>query len=188
MRYPSPVLLILAHVLIPLSAATAISLDGLTSKSPFLPYSAGESPTINSSDSSAIEFRGVITGKNGPLFGLYDRSRNQGSWVHQNEKGAEFNVVGYDANNETVTVNYQGQKLVLALSTAKISSAVPSRGAINPIAQIGAIGTPQSPAIAGTDKNRLEAIAAEVRRRRALRQAPAPADGQTPAAPTTQEQ
>ena len=177
MSYPSKILITLGLSLGALSGSAAISLDGLTSNSPFVVQSVnGVLPT--NPETANIEFRGVIASQNGTIFGLYDRTRNQGSWVRQNEKGAEFNVISYDAANEVVTVDYQGQKLSLALSSAKIGMAAPST---SPVIAAAPLGAPTATASTGpTDQRRLESVAAEVRRRRALRQsipaaAPAPA-------------
>lgn len=168
MSYPTSILLTLGISLGAIGVSAAISLDGLSSNSPFAPHSAtGIQPVT--SETGSIEFRGVISSHDGTVFGLYDRTRNQGSWVRQNEKGADFNVLAYDAANAVVTVEYQGQKLSLALSASKIESAAPSL-----IPQIAAapLASPPAPALNGassTDQRKLESIAAEVRRRRALR-------------------
>ena len=170
MPHPSSIWLTLGLSLGALSASAAISLDGLTTNSPFLQRSNAVALPVNS-EASVIEFRGVISSRDGTLFGLYDRTRNQGAWVRQNEKGADFNVLAYDAANAVVTVDYQGQKLSLALSSAKIESAAPS---LIPMIAAAPLAAPANPAVTGAnpaDQRKLESIAAEVRRRRALRTA-----------------
>jgi hypothetical protein len=170
MPHPSSIWLTLGLSLGALSASAAISLDGLTTNSPFLQRaSAVALPTH--SEASTLEFRGVISSSDGTLFGLYDRTRNQGAWVRQNEKGADFNVLAYDAANAVVTVDYQGQKLSLALSSAKVETAAPS---LIPTIAAAPLAAPATPAVNGAnpaDQRKLESIAAEVRRRRALRTA-----------------
>ena len=170
MSYPSSFLSSVSLALLLLSPATkAIPHDGLTSNSPFVTHSAVGVPTANP-ETASLEFRGVIASREGTVFGFYDRARNQGGWVRQNEAAAEFNVLGYDHARTVVTVDYQGQKLSLALSSAKIESAAPS--AI-PLVTAAPLGAPAAPAVTGAnpnDQRKLESIAAEVRRRRALRQ------------------
>ena len=182
MSSPSTILITLGLSLGALSSSAAIPLEGLTSNSPFVVHSAtGVQPT--NPETATIEFRGMISSQNSTLFGLYDRTRNQGTWVRQNEKGAEFNVIAYDATNEVVTVDYQGQRLSLALSSAKIGMAAPST---SPVIAAAPLGAPAATVSAGpVDQRRLESVAAEVRRRRALRQStpaatPTPASGTRP--------
>jgi len=168
MPHPSSIWLTLGLSLGALSASAAISLDGLITNSPFLQRSSTVALPTHS-EASTLEFRGVISTSAGTLFGLYDRTRNQGAWVHQNEAGADFNVLAYDAANAVVTVDYQGQKLTLALSSSKIETAAPS---LIPMIAAAPLAAPATPVVNGanqTDQRKLESIAAEVRRRRALR-------------------
>ena len=170
MPHPSSIWLTLGLSLGALSASAAISLDGLTTNSPFLQRASAVAQPVNS-EGASIEFRGVISSRDGTLFGLYDRTRNQGAWVRQNEKGADFNVLAYDAANAVVTVDYQGQKLSLALSSAKIETAAPS---LIPMIAAAPLAAPATASVNGAnpaDQRKLESIAAEVRRRRALRTA-----------------
>ena len=179
MPHPSSIWLSLGLSLGALSASAAISLEGLTTNSPFLQRSSTFA-TPTHSEASTLEFRGVISTSAGTLFGLYDRTRNQGAWVRQNETGAVFNVLAYDTANAVVTVDYQGQKLSLALSSAKIETAAPS---LVPVIAAAPLTTPATPFVNGAnpaDQRKLESIAAEVRRRRALRVASPPV---TPAQP-----
>lgn len=163
-------------------ASAAVSLDGLVAESPFMPkQESGAAPVVT--ENAAVEFRGLISTKEGVLFGLYDRTRNVGAWVREKDKGAEFTVRSYDAAGDLVTVDYQGQKYTLPLSSSRIATALPSAvpAAAKPAA---AGGSPQAVAARPADATRLESVAAEVRRRRALRQASA-AGTQAPAAATT---
>ena len=168
MPHPSSIWLTFGLSLGTLSASAAISLDGLTSNSPFLQRA---SPTAQptSSETAAIEFRGVISSHDGTLFGLYDRTRNQGAWVRQNERSGDFNVLAYDAANAVVTVDYQGQKLSLALSSSKVETAAPSLITTIAAAPLAAPATASVNGANPADQRKLESIAAEVRRRRALR-------------------
>ena len=167
MSYPSSLLFPLGVALLLLSPAQAIPLDGLISNSPFVgPSPVGAQPA--NPETANVEFRGVIASRDGTVFGLYDRSRNQGAWVRQNESGADFNVLAYDEANAVVSLVYQGQKLSLSLSPTKIETAAPSYTPQIAAAPMGAPTTVNG--ASPNDQRKLEAIATEVRRRRALRQ------------------
>ena len=149
------------------SLAKAVTLDDLVQKSPFLPGDQPGGAVVAPTENAAIEFRGVITTKQGVLFGLYDRTKQTGAWVRKDDKSADFVVQSYDQANDMVSVDYHGQKFNLTLFSAKIGAAAPSA----PMPLTGAGPEPGVPAVARVDdQRRLESIAAEVRRRRALRQ------------------
>jgi hypothetical protein len=177
------ILTILGLCLTPIGLLAAISLDGLVRESPFMPKQEGGGSALVVTENAVVEFRGMITTKDGVLFGLYDRGRNQGVWVKQDEAGADFKVRSYDAGNELVTVDYQGQTFTLPLSLSKIGAASPSAAPVVAAPAVG--GGPRvvatTAASRGDDQRRLESVAAEVRRRRALRQAAASGTA-TPAA------
>lgn len=170
------------------AARAAVPLDGLAANSPFMPKHQDASAAPVATEGAAVEFRGMISTQEGPLFGIYDRSRNLGAWVRENDRKAEFLVRSYDKANDVVTVDYQGQKFTLPLSSARIATAAPTP---TPAAAVAAAprpggGQPSATASRGPDPARLESVAAEVRRRRALRQAaasgaPAPAANPAPA-------
>jgi hypothetical protein len=179
MNTPSPLFLVFAFGLGACGVHAAVSLDGLAARSPFLPQQdQAAAPVVT--ENAAVEFRGMIATKDGVLFGLYDRTRNVGAWVRENDKSAEFQVQSYDASADLVTVDYQGRKFTLPLSTSRIATAAPSPvQAPRPPGQTGG-GAPVAVNAVSADATRLESVAAEVRRRRALRQAaaagtPAPA-------------
>ena len=160
----------------------AVALDDLVRSSPFLP-GGQENALAASSENAAVEFRGVITTKDGTLFGLYDRTTQTGAWVRKQDKAADFLVQSYDSANDVVVVDYHGQKFNLALSSSKIVKAaasipVPASAMID-VLPAGA-GSP--PAVRADDQRRLESISAEVKRRRALRQGAAAGGIATPPA------
>ena len=150
------------------SLSGAVSLDDLVKNSPFMPgdqAGAVVAPTEN----AAVEFRGMIATDAGVLFGLYDRTRQTGAWVRKEDAGADFVVHSYDSANDLVSVDYHGQRFNLTLSSSKIGMAAPSA-----LPAPGVVGPPMPDGTSGVarvdDQHRLESIAAEVRRRRALRQ------------------
>jgi hypothetical protein len=149
-----------------IASAAAVSLEGLVSNSPFVLKQTDEAAPAPVTEGAAIEFRGVIATKEGMLFGLYDRTKNLGAWVKQDDKSSDFQVSSYDATNDQVTVNYQGQSVTIPLSSSKIAAAAPSA---LPVVNAPQANQPNVQAQAD-NRRRLESVAAEVRRRRALRQ------------------
>ncbi len=168
-------------VLVGVPSFGAVALDDLVRSSPFLP--GGQENVIAApSENAAVEFRGMITTRDGTLFGLYDRTTQTGAWVRKQDKAADFLVQSYDSANDVVVVDYHGQKFNLALSSSKIVKAAASMPV--PVAAMTDV-QPQgagSPAVArADDQRRLESISAEVRRRRALRQGAAAGAATPPA-------
>lgn len=108
-------------------------------------------------------------------FSIYDSAKRMSTWLGLDDVGREFVVRSYDEARDTVTVDYQGRTLTLALKTAKVASApamaqpaanfVPPPPAPQPIG--GPVVLNPTPA---DEQRRLEAIAAEVNRRRMIRQ------------------
>ncbi|HTJ78722.1 MAG TPA: hypothetical protein VL357_06970 [Rariglobus sp.] len=164
-------------------SSKAVTLDDLVQKSPFLP-GGQESVQVAPTENATVEFRGMIATKEGVLFGLYDRTKQIGAWVKKDDKSADFVVQSYDPANDMVAVDYHGQKFNLTLSSVKIGTAAPSVPMPMPVA--GPVGSQPAPAVARVDdQRRLESIATEVRRRRALRLGAA--NGAVPQATTQPE-
>lgn len=161
--------------------------------SPFLP--AGGAPTVEAAPTqdAQIELRGVMSTGGTTMFSIYDLTKHTSYWLRLNDAGHEFVVRSYDAARDLVTVDFQGRSLSLALKTAKVASApvnMPQSIAGPPMQQPGGppIGGPvvlnPTPA---DEQRRMEAVAAEVNRRRLVRQqtlqASRQAAGQFPAVP-----
>ena len=148
-------------------------------------------------EGAALELRGVMDTGSGMLFGIFDPAKKVSVWSKLNEKDHDFVVKSYDAANETVTVQHGGRTLNLAMRASKVASsgqatAPPpmSAPAAMPSAVTQSVVLNPTPA---DEQRRLEAVAAEVRRRRALReQASIQAANQPPAveapAPVPQSQ
>jgi hypothetical protein len=182
MPAPSPFFATLSFLLIATSvSAASISLDGLVSNSPFMPPKQEEAAAPVVTEGAAVEFRGMIATDAGMLFGLYDRTKNVGAWVRQDDTSGDFKVSSYDAGNDLVTVDYQGQRFTLPLSSSKVNAAAPSPLPVANTAQTGGNRVTAVPGGRGDEQRRLENVAAEVRRRRALRQS---ATSNPPAQPT----
>jgi len=142
-----------------------------SSPSPFLPpdTTTEAAPTPD----APIELRGIMTAGDNVMFSIYDTATRSSSWVRLNQTGGPFIVRSYDAARDTVTVDHNGRTVTLALKTAKVASAPvaapqPAVAAANvPQPVTGPVVLNPTPA---DEQRRLEAIAAEVNRRRQLRQ------------------
>lgn len=170
---PSTRPLSLVAALVFLAGATAsLRADGGTS--PFLPPAAAAAATAPAKDAT-LELRGIMSVGDEQMFSIYDATRKTSAWTRLNETGRDYIVRSYDTAKDTVTIDYQGRTLTLALHTAKVAAAPTS-----PSGPPGAgPAAPNLPPIGGPvvlnptpadEQRRLEAIAAEVNRRRLLRQ------------------
>ncbi|HVU23522.1 MAG TPA: hypothetical protein VHE13_05300 [Opitutus sp.] len=169
-----PCALILAMTVAAGAPLAAAAVDSLPGPSPFLP--AAGSQAAEETPDAPIELRGVVTNDGTTMFSIYDTARKSSDWVGLNESGHPYTVRNYDEAHDTVTVDFQGRSLTLALHTAKVAAApvtlpaTPAGMVIPPPSQ----QPPGGPAVLhptpADEKRRLEAIAAEVNRRRMLRQ------------------
>jgi hypothetical protein len=162
--------LIVLWVAVPVSLVR--SADTAASGSPFLPP-AGQSSAAPTPDAT-LELRGIIADGDSSMFSIYDSAHRISAWKRLNEKGHPFVVRSYDPQRDAVTVDYQGRTLNLSLRTAKVASAPANQAVANAAPQPAGpqpIGGPvvlnPTPA---DEQRRLEAIAAEVNRRRMIRQ------------------
>lgn len=176
------------------AAPVASAAESLAGSSPFLPPSSA--PQAAAPGDTSLELRGIMASGDAYMFSIYDAARRSSVWKHLDEPGHEFVVRSYDAARDAVTVEYQGRTLTLALKTAKVASApVPPPAPPGAVQPAGAqpIGGPvvlnPTPA---DEQRRLEAIAAEVNRRRMIRQqalqASRAAAGQQPRPPPAPQQ
>jgi len=141
-------------------SAGAVRAD-LAPTSPFLP--AGTAALAGGSGPSGpIELRGLMSGPDGTAFCIYDTAKKKDIWVGLNETGHDFVVKSADASRDTVTVAYQGRLMKLDLHNSKVAAAAATAGPGAP----PALANP-SPA---DEQRRLDAVAQEVRRRRAERE------------------
>ncbi|MCX6938529.1 MAG: hypothetical protein NTU80_11660 [Verrucomicrobia bacterium] len=151
-----------------------MDLSNLTARSPFAPAGAGVSEA-ETPEVTQLEFRSVAEDQGGMMFSVFDVTANRGHWLRLGETGATV-VKSYDAAQGQIQVEHQGKVIPLKLKRATIQAgaAMPTMPTMaGSPANFGA-GTTASP----SDARRLESVAAEVRRRRALRtaaQSPAPA-------------
>ena len=149
-----------------------MDLSTLTERSPFAPPGAGK-VTEEPAAPSQLEFRGIATDDSGTMFSVFDLSQNRGYWVRQGEAGA-VTVKNFNPDDSQIEVEQGGRALTLKLKRSVIATAAaapvaPAAAVANANANLG--GPPQRGPSAQVDASRLEAVAAEVRRRRALRNA-----------------
>jgi len=147
----------------------------LAAKSPFMTAQAGGSaaPTTG----APLEFRGTMETSEGLKVRIVDPARRAGVWLTVNERDPNFDFVvkQVDAEHDTVTVDYQGRPLTLAQHVAKVASTGvaqntpggPNGGPPMPAAITNSVVLNPTPA---DEQKRLDAVASEVARRRALRE------------------
>ena len=170
------------HVLRSL-AWTALLWGGLTvaqaqlvSNSPFMaPQAGGPGPT----QGAPLEWRGYISTPEGTQYIVYDPARKLRSFLKLNERDSSLDVVvkQFDSDNNMLTIEYQGKTLTLEERKAKIVSS--GNAAAMPPPQPMPVQPQVMPAVTQSvvvnptpaeEQKRLEAVAAEVARRRALRE------------------
>jgi hypothetical protein len=147
------------------AGATSESLEKLTANSPFAPVQGGNA----TGETASLEFRGVFTDQGELFFSLFDPVAKTSVWVGLNEPGHAFAVRSYDPNALTINADHKGRSLTLALKKGPIVATasdltLPGMGPTSP-------GSPAvNPVASSDDARRLANIAAEIRRRRAMRQ------------------
>src|ERR1041385_5363567 len=150
----------------------------LATKSPFMSAQAATSaaPTAG----APLEFRGYMETGEGIQYRIYDPAKKTGTWVKPNERNAEFDVLvkTHDIPGQTLTIEHQGKTLTLAERQPKVvSSGVAGQTMPPPVAQPIQPNVPAAVTqavvlnpTAADEQKRLDAVAAEVARRRALRE------------------
>jgi hypothetical protein len=144
----------------------------LADTSPFLAPGAADSAAA-AAGGGTLELRGIMSTSDGLRFCIYEPAKKSSSWVGVNEGGHDYLIKGADSAHDTVTLQADGRTFTVALHQAKIAAmggsgiGMPTRE-VGPAASLGANGirtfTPADEA------QRLQTIAAEVRRRRLLRE------------------
>jgi hypothetical protein len=151
----------------------------LAARSPFLP---ADGLATASTENTPLELRGIMSDSRGYRFSIYDPSRHTADWVRLNEAGHDFKVTTHDVAKDTITLDYQGRMLTLALHASKvvgvaISEPMPSGPRPNGMTPgVGPVPKPPSPEEAARYNRAVE----EINRRRALREkgGPMPMPGQ----------
>lgn len=150
----------------------AVARAQLAASSPFLPTGTVDSGGASGAASGPIELRGIMATAEGPRYCIFDTARKTSTWVGLNERGYDFLVKSQDTRGDAdaVTVLVQGRTLHLTLRSAKVASAlaaVPPGMPSPPTAITQSVVVNPTPA---DEARRLEAVAAEVQRRRLMRE------------------
>lgn len=147
-----------------------------TLRSPFMPPAApAQAEAAAPVEDATLQFCGLFGDGDQKRFCVYNVSKNRSHWLMLGEEGPDEIVVqSYDPDQNAVVVRQGSRTVNLALQSAKIAP-----GARTAVASTGPVSATPSQAIRDTvkvnptpadERARLEAVAAEVRRRRALRQ------------------
>lgn len=147
-------------------------------KSPFMPpqTAATAGPTAG----APLEYRGYMETTEGKLFRIHDPVKKTGTWVKLSERNTDFDVVAkqHDEDQKTLTIEHQGKTLTLAVRESKVVSSGAAAAAMPPPMAMP-VQTNVAPAVTqavvlnptpADEQRRLDAVAAEVARRRALRE------------------
>ena len=162
-----------------ITLAVSAQLNGqIAAKSPFLPPQSAT--TTGPTAGAPLEYRGYMETSDGTLFRIYDPSKKASTWVKVNERNADFGVMAkqYDEGQKTLTIEYQGKTLTLAERESKVVSSGAAAAAMPPPLAVP-VQSNVAPAVTQSvvlnptpadEQRRLDAVAAEVARRRALRE------------------
>lgn len=142
------------------------------------PFGQSVSPTQARADApnQPLEFRGISVEQGEKFFSFYDPATKRSRWVTLNEADDGLLLKNYDEAAHTATVDFNGRPLTLILKSGpKFAQSQPAM-APPPGAAVGAPLPGQSAALPGMstkgqnpEATRLQQIAEEIRRRRALR-------------------
>jgi hypothetical protein len=166
-RLSRPLLMLATVLLAPALRSSA----QLAANSPFLP--ASSAGAVGVTEGAAIELRGVMETRDGLSFCIFDPAKKVSTWTRLDQKGYEFVVKSYDTAHEAVTVEYGGRTITLAMRAVKVASSgqavapMPLPSPNMPSALTQSVVLHPTPA---DEQARLQAVADEVRRRRALRE------------------
>lgn len=167
----NPLRSIVATLLV--AAAPAVHAE-LIKISPFMPpQSATSAPTQN----APLQYMGWVQTADGVLYRVVDAGHKAGAFLKLGEKDSNLDVVvkQFDEDRNTLTVEHGGQTLTLPEHEAKVLSG----GMVTQMIPPPMPGPGMSPAVTQSvvvnptqadEQRRLEAVAAEVARRRALRE------------------
>ncbi|MCE2862218.1 MAG: hypothetical protein LW690_07185 [Opitutaceae bacterium] len=173
---------LILRLLPPVSAAISGDLIA-QGRSPFSPPAAAAPAAAAAATPDGLEFRGNIDLGDGVQFRLFDPAKKNGVWLRLNQRNEEFDVVArrYDEEQKALTIEHRGRSITLSMRVAKVVSGgapaqppppVPAPGAPPPAVNVAPAVT-QTVVVNPTpadEQRRLEAVAAEVARRRALRE------------------
>lgn len=163
-----------------------VDFQPLVDRSPFSPPGRELVPGTTEEATGPLEFRGLVVDEEGTAFSIFDSTSSKGSWIRADDPNGPVRVKSFDKVNSVLEVEQNGKPVKLALKRAQIQAG-PSLASMIPAAPAVAAAAGGKPAEVkrdpAADARRLEAVAAEVRRRRAMRNAAQPPAAAQPAAP-----
>lgn len=148
-------------------AAQPSPLDQLLKNSPFGTARPG-SPSEATGSGQAWEFRGLVE-ENGVLwFSLYEPATRRSVWRRLQQPDQHVVVRQFDPDGNTLTIEFQSRTLVLPMRSAPRIEGPPVASQPSGVQPATVASAP--PAAPADNAQRLQQIAEEIRRRRALRQ------------------
>ena len=156
------------------ASLSADKLNGLLNNSPFGASRANSAAGTGTGD--PLEFRAVLEEGGKQFYSIYEAATKRSTWMELNDPVNGLSVKGYDAAHDTVTVDFRGKSMSLAIKrAAPVAQVAMLPGGAGPGNQVSPGGN------ASIDQQRLQQVQEEIRRRRALRQQPT-APGNAPGA------
>jgi len=148
------------------AAASAWAVEGdLNSLLRNSPFGNDSRAASDSKGDEPLEFRGVLTESGVAYFSIFETETSRSAWVRLNEESSrDYTAKRYDWGNRQLTIEYQGRDLVLSLAADSSPAQVAAPAAAQPPARTTAAKSTVS------DAQKLNNIAAEIKRRRTLRQ------------------
>ncbi|MBT5900867.1 MAG: hypothetical protein HOH58_02020 [Opitutaceae bacterium] len=153
------------------------ALSAQTPRSPFMPAPLEQAEdVVEVVEDAELQFCGVFGDGDNKRFLIYNVTTNRSSWLRLNQEGpGEVSVEAFDRDQGTVNIRHGGRVLTLGMQSATISGSraggsAPVRLQNNSQDLVSTVKVNPTPT---DERRRLEAVAAEVRRRRAARQAAA---------------
>lgn len=141
-------------------------------RSPFLPPATPAEQAVAVTENAPLQFVGQLGEGEGAMYSVFNPATRRAVWLRVGEEAETFSLQSYDAAAETVRVVQGGQVLTLRLEAAKVAAGggAVAAGSL-PVAGGDALtNTVRVNPTPADEARRLEAVAVEVRRRRALRQ------------------
>jgi len=156
---------------------TSLRAVELTPNSPFAPPPSSNADANATTPNSPLELRGILSTPDGNKFNLCDQAGHVNVWIGLNAPGQPFVVRSQDLAHHRVTIEYQGRELTLSLAQPTITAMSMQQQAM-PVPQMGGMPPQMRPGSVSAspqdERMRLERIADEIRRRRAMRAAAQP--------------
>ncbi len=155
------------------SGVAASQLDSLLANSPFGSVKTGQPVD---SGNQPLEFRGISEENGQQFFSVLDTTTKRSRWISVNDSSGDLVVKNYNAEANTLTVEQNGHALTLTLKSGpRVAQNIPPpmpQGM--PPGNNGLPGQTMTNSMVGKgpEAQRLQMIAEEIRRRRALRQQP----------------